>query len=150
MSEQLCAPMAISETEKIACGFNIVARGLSSALARAVEGHNLSAMEASLLLKMDIGMDSPSKIASCMGIDASNLSRLIRKLEEKEFATREVDDSNRSRAIIKLTAKGQREATAIRPKIRQMEETIMSALTESELKNLKHVLQKLCETLNSV
>ncbi len=135
----------LNETESIACWINRVARELSSANARAVASHDLTSMEANLLIRMDLGMKSPSEIATCLGVDASNLSRLIRSLEAAGLATREVDDKNRSRAILQLTRKGKKKAAAVHPDKRRMEESIASRLTEAEIRNLLRILRKLCE-----
>ena len=140
----------MSETESIACWINRVARALASANTRAVAPHDLTSMQANLLMRMDLGMDSPSEIATCLGIDASNLSRLIRGLEADGFATREVDDNNRSRAILRLTRKGKNKAAAVHPDKRRMEESIVSTLTKAEIRNLLRILRKLTETCQTL
>lgn len=142
-----CESVLISDQERIACGLHIASRGLSAALAGAVERHGLSWMEANLLLKLDFGLDSPSQIATYLGIDASNLSRLMRKLEKAELIERTVDDSNRSRVIIKLTSAGKKRARDMKPDVRKMEKTVMSVLTESELKTLQRILKKICVSM---
>lgn len=146
----MLSEMQLTETENIACWINRVARELSSANARAVSSHDLTTMEANLLIRMDLGMESPSEIATCLGVDASNLSRLIRRLEAAGLATREVDDKNRSRAILRLTRKGKVKAAAVRPDKRRMEEDIVSGLTEAEIRNLLRILRKLSETCHTL
>ena len=141
---QSCASLPISDQERVACGLHIASRGLASALANAVRPHGLNGMEANLLLKLDLGFSSPSEIATYLGIDASNLSRLMRKLEESELVQREIDRSNRSRVIIRLTAKGRRLARKIKPHVRAMEKQALSVLSHSELGTLKNLLQKVC------
>ena len=136
----------MNEIESIACWINRVAHELSSANARAVASHDLTAMEANLLIRMDLGMESPSEIATCLGVDASNLSRLIRGLEAAGLATRKVDDKNRSRAILRLTRKGRDKAAAVHPDKRRMEESIVPRLTDAEIRNLLRILRKLTET----
>ncbi len=142
-----CLAIPVSDHERIACGLHIASRGLSSALATAVQPHGLNGMEANLLLKLKLGLDSPSEIANFLGVDASNLSRLMRKLERAELIRRTVDESNRSRVVIKLTAKGKRLATKIEPDVRNVEKEVMSALSESELASLKKILLKMCVDL---
>lgn len=139
-----CDAVPVSDQERIACGLHIASRGLSSALAGAVQKHGLNGMEANLLLKLDMGLDSPSEIATYLGIDASNLSRLMRKLEKENLIKREVDDENRSRVIIRLTAKGKKLAVQIKPDVRKMEQEVMSMLSDNELNSLKKILKKMC------
>lgn len=142
-----CEAMPVSDQERIACGLHIASRGLSSALANAVKPHGLNGLEANLLLKLDLGLDSPSEIATYLGIDASNLSRLMRKLEAAKLLKRTIDDANRSRVIITLTSKGKKLAARIKPDVREMEKRVMAALSESELKALKKTLTKMCVCL---
>lgn len=142
-----CASLPISDHERVACGLHIASRGLASALANSVRPHGLNGMEANLLMKLDLGFNSPSEIATYLGIDASNLSRLMRKLEESKLVSREIDESNRSRIVIRLTAKGRHLARKIKPDVREMEEQALAALSKSELKTLKNLLQKVCADL---
>lgn len=136
--------MEVSDQERIACGLHIASRSLSSAMAAAVAPHGLSGMEANLLLKLDKGLNSPSEIATYLGIDASNLSRLMRKMQNAELIRREVDATNRSRVIIELTAKGKRLTKKIKPDVREMEKSVMSVLTAKELTTLQKILMKMC------
>lgn len=142
-------PAAMTDAEQVCCWTNRIAREMSSATSRAVAAHDLSAMEANILIRIDFGLNSPTKIANCLGIDVSNVSRLIRTLEKKELATREVDDENRSRAILRLTKKGRQKVAEARPDKRQMEETIMSALSDNERKSLLRIARKLSEALQA-
>lgn len=142
-----CDAVPISDQERIACGLHIASRGLSTALSNAVQPHGLNGMEANLLLKLDFGLNSPSEIATYLGIDASNLSRLMRKLEKADLIRRDVDDENRSRVIISLTSTGKKLAKKLKPDIRKMEQDVMSVLSESELKTFTKLLKKMCLSL---
>ncbi len=141
---QSCEELPISDEERVACGLHIASRGLASALANAVRPHGLNGMEANLLLKLDLGFSSPSEIATYLGIDASNLSRLMRKMEEADLVSREIDESHRSRIIIRLTSKGRKLARKVRPDVNAMEKEALATLSNSELKTLKGILQKVC------
>ncbi len=142
-----CEAMPVSDHERIACGLHIASRGLSAALTRAVQPHGLNGMEANLLLKLRMGLTSPSEIAKYIGIDASNLSRLMRKLEKAELISRAVDEDNRSRIVIELTPRGEALAAKIEPDVRAMEKDVLAALTETDLQRLKKILQKMCVSL---
>lgn len=142
-----CDAMPVSDHERIACGLHIASRGLSSALAAAVKPHGLNGMEANLLLKLDLGLDSPSEIATYLGIDASNLSRLMRRMEQQQYLNREIDDDNRSRVVISLTAKGRRLARKIAPAVRAMEREVLSVLSATDVTKLKKILKKMCVSL---
>ena len=144
---QSCASLPVSDQERVACGLHIASRGLASALASAVRPHGLNGMEANLLMKLDLGFTSPSEIATYLGIDASNLSRLMRRLEDSELVERDIDESNRSRVVIRLTAKGRRLARRIKPDVREMEQRALAVLSKAELKTLKNILQKVCTDL---
>lgn len=134
---------AISEAEKIACWINKVAREISTATSAAVDRHDLTATEANMLMRMRDGLTSPSDIARCLGVESSNLSRLIRRLETKRLLTREVDDRNRSRAIVRLTDAGRRKAAEVRPDKRAFEERLVAALTPVEAATLRGLLERI-------
>ena len=142
-----CETLQVTDHERVSCGLHLASRGLSSALAAAAEPFGLNGMEANLLLKLHIGFDSPSEIATYLGIDASNLSRLMRRLESSNLLRRSVDESNRSRVIISLTPKGKKLASKLKPAVREMEQRVMSALSAQELKTLQKLLKKMCTEL---
>lgn len=139
--------LSFSDREVISCGITKVSKGLSSALSSTVSPEDLTSSEASLILKLDLGLTSPGDISACMGIDATNLSRVIRSSEDKGLITREVDDTNRSKVILGLTREGQKKVDRVKPKIQAMEKKTMSALSEKEAADLKRLLQKMCVSL---
>ena len=137
----------MSEAEKIACWINRVAREMSTATTKAVETYGLSGAQTKLLLRLSIGINSPSAIARCVGIEASNMSRLIRALEGKNLVIREVNDNDRSRAILSLTKEGRQVVEQIRPLTKCLEEEIVGALSARETKTLIESLKKLSQAL---
>lgn len=140
---------SMSEAERIACWVNKVAREMSAATTKAVGEHDLSGTQSKLLLRLQLGMDSPSEIARCVGIDASNMSRLIRALEARGLVVRAVDEENRSRAVLTLTKAGEATAREIRPLTKRVEEEVIGSLNAKSRKTLIDSLRKLSETLNS-
>lgn len=142
-----CEDLPVTDHERIVCGLNMASRGLASALAEVVSPHGLNGTEANLIQKLDLGHTSPTEIATWLGIDNSTLSRVARKLEERGIVKREVDEANRSRLQISLTAEGKRTADAIRGDVRKMEEELLSELSRKDIEDFKRVLQKLCISL---
>lgn len=82
-----------------------------------------------------------------IGVDASALSRQIRNLEERRLIERHVDDDNRTRARLTLTADGRKLARDIDPHADQVQEIITSALSREELRTLDRVLEKMSAAL---
>ena len=79
-----------------------------------------------------------------MGVDRSDMVRLVDSLEKRHLAKR-VKDKDRRRQIISITKKGVKAHNALRPLVTQAED---SALDESTSKQLKH-LNKLAKAIIS-
>ena len=137
----------VSEAEMIACWVNRLSRELSSMISTVVAEYGLSAAQAKMLLRLHFGIDSPKAIADCMGIDASNISRLTRSLEAKNLIRREVDEENRSRVILSLTDQGQSMVDQVRPFTRKAEEDVVNALSSEEREQLVATLKKLSNAI---
>lgn len=139
-----CESLPVTEHERVACGLHIASRRVASELTQAAAKHGLSGMEANFILKMNLGADSPTIIATCLGVEPSNLSRLMRRLEKDGLVKRHTDESNRSRVRVTLTARGKTKAKALKPDMLKAEQNVLSGLNDKELKQLRNVLQKLC------
>lgn len=131
----------------LSCKLKTLSRQLTACAGRLLEPFDVTPIQASILYELATGETSPSKVALSIGVDASALSRQIRSLEERNLIERQVDDDNRTRARLTLTAEGRKLARDIDPHADQVQEIITSALSREELRTLDKVLEKMSTAL---
>lgn len=76
-----------------------------------------------------------------LGIEPGSMSEILGKLEEKGFLTKEKDENDRRRMLIRLTEEGKKAAKA--EDVKGSTEGIFSSLKEEEQEQLKEMLQRL-------
>ncbi|MEM1025961.1 MAG: MarR family transcriptional regulator [Myxococcota bacterium] len=136
--------LALSDVERVAGGLHIASRLISAATARAVRGQEISAAEATFILKLKQGLGSPSQIATCLGLDPSNVSRMMRNLEARGLVRRSMVEENRARISVTLTDAGEAAASQVAPAIRHAESAVLAALDEDEIKQMRRWLERVC------
>lgn len=86
----------------------MIARGNTIYLNHHLEDFEINATQLHLLFEISHQCDiNQEKIAERCNINKGSVARSIRKLEEKELITRQIDDANRRQNKISLTAKGE-------------------------------------------
>ncbi len=88
---------------------------------------------------------SQATLGEILGVDRSDMVRLVDSLERRHLAKRVKDPKDRRRQIISITKKGVKAHNALRPLVTKAED---SALDESTSKQLKH-LNKLAKAIIS-
>jgi DNA-binding MarR family transcriptional regulator len=86
---------------------------------------------------------SQSTLGEVIGVDRSDMVRLVDALEKRSLAHRVKDPKDRRRQIISVTKKGRKTQGALSPIVRDAEDR---ALDESTSKQLKH-LKKLAKSI---
>lgn len=89
---------------------------------------------------------SQSALSEMLGIDASDMVRLIDSLEERKWAKRERDPRDRRRQIVSSTKKGTKAQDELASLVSQAEHI---ALDESNRKQLKHLRKLTVSVFNS-
>ena len=89
------------------------------------------------------------ELSDSLRTSESLTTRVLKSLEEKGYVTREVDEKNKRRKIIKITPKGQETATKIKKYQKEWENEVFEFLTTNEFtefkSNLKNSLIKSIE-----
>jgi len=140
-------PVENEHDRSTACMVKMLARDITSFVNRLLEPTGVSSSQAEFLAFMHFGLDSPSKIADMMGVDASNLSRMIRQFEDKGWLIRRVDDSNRTRVELELTAQGRAQAARIDPHAAIVAESLERSLKPEEAEEFRRLLVKVATSL---
>ena len=136
--------------QSLSCRVNLLSREMHSAAARLLAPHEVTPTQALLLFVLQHGETMPSRMARTMNTDAANLSRLIRTFEDRGWITREVDDDNRTRAIVRLTAAGKRKARQVDDHAIVIQDAMKKALSKDEMRVFERAMQKLHRVLSDL
>lgn len=135
------------EAGSIACKLRLLSREISASANRLLEPLDLTPGQSEFLYHLTHGESSPSVIARRMGIDASNLSRMIRQFEERGLIKRKTDPDNRRRVSLVATAAGRSIAKASDPHAELIQNAITQALTDPQRRTLMKSICKISEAL---
>ncbi|HOX48002.1 MAG TPA: winged helix DNA-binding protein [Spirochaetales bacterium] len=83
--------------------------------------------EAVVLSSLGRGIRSPSEIAAATGIGASNLSRILKTLEERGLVERNIDDKDKRRFRFALTPAGHETLVAVEGSRLEIPEELLEA-----------------------
>lgn len=86
---------------------------------------------------------SQAELGEIIGVDRSDMVRLVDSLEKRKLAKRDKDPNDRRRQIISVTKKGRKAQLVLSPIVQTAED---DALDESTSKQLKH-LKKLAKSI---
>ncbi|MGV0869137.1 MarR family winged helix-turn-helix transcriptional regulator [Corynebacterium kalidii] len=86
---------------------------------------------------------SQAELGEIIGVDRSDMVRLVDSLEKRKLAKRDKDPKDRRRQIISVTKKGHKTQLMLSPIVQNAED---EALDESTSKQLKH-LKKLAKSI---
>jgi DNA-binding MarR family transcriptional regulator len=111
--------------------------------ARLAERPGLTLWEYAALAELaDQGAVAQHVLAAGLGIDASDMVRLMDDLIAKGLVARDRDPADRRRYRIDLTAKGRRTAKTARTVIQEVEQTTLQPLSAAERATLLKLVAK--------
>ena len=127
----------------------MISRGHTIYLNHHLEEYGINASQQHLLFEISHQKNiNQEKIATRCNINKGAVARSIRKLEEKELVTRQIDDANRRQNIISLTDKGEETLTESINLLKKWEKEVFDQnIIEKELlqKALKDIAIKTME-----
>ncbi|MBL8966297.1 MAG: winged helix DNA-binding protein [Spirochaetaceae bacterium] len=91
------------------------------------DSQSVGLMEAVVLCSLGKALTSPTEISKATGISASNLSRVLRNLEERRFVERNIDDIDKRRLRFALTSEGHSRLASIQASGLEIPEELASA-----------------------
>ncbi len=139
----------VAQTRSIACKVRLLTRELNGFVSEALESFDVTPSQADCLYFLSRGETQPSVIAQQIGLDPSNLSRMIRQFEDRGWIERRVDESNRTRVTLVLTEVGRAVASGIDPHASFVQQTIEKALGADELEGFRAALDRIAGALES-
>jgi len=91
-------------------------------------------------------VSTPAAIADQLGVDRSGITRLLDRLEKKEYVEREHDRLDRRSVKLHITPKGKKLMSTINSLAYQHQENFLEELHLSERRGFKKELQKMLRT----
>lgn len=127
-------------------GFLLIRLGLQYKT-RAVEQltqHGFSQYHYSVLAMLDERpRETQAAIADSLGVDRSQLVRVLDGLEERGLISRLRDRSDRRRHMVSLTAAGRRQLRRLRDTVDRLEDDLLAPLDEADRETLHALLLRL-------
>jgi MarR family transcriptional regulator, temperature-dependent positive regulator of motility len=100
---------------------------------------------ATLFCAAHLGDITATDVVSLTGIPKNSVSRAVKRLTEERWLHSQADEADGRRAILKLTAAGQRVYERILPRFRERQDRMMAVLSPAERAEFNRLLDKLVE-----
>lgn len=120
-----------------------VRRHTKDEVERALASHDSTMREYWILACVEVQPMSQRQLSELLGIDASDMVRLIDSLETNNWVTRERDPKDRRRQIVAATKKGSKALTKLSADVAEAEDRALEASSSKQLKSLRKLSQAL-------
>ncbi len=129
---------------------NQVARSTRGLLARQLAASGLYAGQDALMLALDTqDGQTPSQIATRLGVRAPTITKTINRLAEKGFVRKSASEIDGRLAHVHLTEEGRAVIEAIRAAVEASETLAVEGLSGKDVKTLVKLLRKVDRNLHS-
>lgn len=120
-----------------------VRRHTKDEVERTLATHDSTMREYWILACVDGQPMSQRQLSELLGIDASDMVRLIDSLETSNWVTRERDPKDRRRQIVAATKKGTKALARLAADVAEAEDRALEASSSKQLKSLRKLSQAL-------
>jgi DNA-binding MarR family transcriptional regulator len=119
---------------------------MSHELDQAMEPHGLTNAQWLPLMKLSAGQaHTAAELSRCCELDASAITRLLDRLEDKALCQRVRSSEDRRVVNLALTSEGHQAAEVIPEVLCQVQNRLLSGFSEAEWAQLKSLLQRLVD-----
>jgi len=127
-----------------------LARGMRRRIEQAVAPTGLRARELLALQHLqERGPSAQQTLAELVGVDATNLVAILNRLDDAGLIDRRRDRTDRRRAIIALSREGEQLLVALDRALRDVDDEILSPLTDAERQILHGLLSRAVQHMAS-
>lgn len=120
--------------------------GISNFYSQISERYELSQASGFVLLNIDSKSGSAAtKIAPRMGMQATSLSRILKKMEDDGLIYRKSDKNDRRSVIIHLTQEGKKKKRVAKKVVKEFNQYIIDRLNRPKLESFFSVMQDIGE-----
>jgi len=137
-------PVRARDEEAVSTLVFHLGRELRTALDRRFESHGITSQQAALLLLSRLLKEpSPIKMAARLGTDAAGMTRLLDRLERKQFIARRVSPDDRRLVVIELGPRSKHLLPRLVPEFKWAEKGLLDGFKKSEVDELNKMLRRL-------
>lgn len=112
--------------------------------------HDMSLSSASVLLNIDVKNGTPStSLGPKMGLEPRSLTRMIKKLESRNFIYRRSSDIDKRVVLICLTEEGIKAREIAKKNVFQLNEAVIKNVLKKDLDSFYKVIDIIQLTLNN-
>ncbi|OLF53099.1 MarR family winged helix-turn-helix transcriptional regulator [Pseudomonas chlororaphis] len=109
-----------------------------------MEPHGITAAQFKVLIIMaQFGVDTPAELCRHLSLDSGSMTRMLDRLEQKDFLDRKRSEHDRRQVRLVLTEEGQKLADRLPHIGADAMNELAGAITPEELKSLERILKKI-------
>ncbi|AKA23778.1 MarR family winged helix-turn-helix transcriptional regulator [Pseudomonas chlororaphis] len=109
-----------------------------------MEPHGITAAQFKVLIIMaQFGVDTPAELCRYLSLDSGSMTRMLDRLEQKDFLARRRSEHDRRQVRLVLTEEGQKLANCLPHIGADAMNELAGAITPEELKTLERILKKI-------
>ena len=109
-----------------------------------MEPHGITAAQFMVLIIMaQFGVDTPAELCRHLSLDSGSMTRMLDRLEQKDFLARKRCEADRRQVQLVLTAQGQALADRLPQIGAEAMNELAGALSSEELRSLEAILKKI-------
>ncbi|WP_095109986.1 MarR family winged helix-turn-helix transcriptional regulator [Pseudomonas sp. Irchel 3E20] len=109
-----------------------------------MEPHGITAAQFKVLIIMaQFGVDTPAELCRHLSLDSGSMTRMLDRLEQKDFLARKRCEADRRQVQLVLTAQGQALADRLPQIGAEAMNELAGALSSEELRSLEAILKKI-------
>ena len=109
-----------------------------------MEPHGITAAQFKVLIIMaQFGVDTPAELCRHLSLDSGSMTRMLDRLEQKDFLARKRCEADRRQVQLVLTAEGQRLADMLPHIGAKALNQLAGVLEPGELETLERILKKM-------
>jgi len=119
---------------------------ISNFYSQIADRHNISQTTGFVLMNIHDKQGTPAtKIAPMMGMKATSLSRILKKMEEDELIYRKDDEHDKRSVRVHLTKEGRKKKKVAKKVVREFNQFIIDRLNKSKLESFFSVMEDIGE-----
>src|SRR6266851_1627841 len=123
--------------------------GVTGSDARAAVASSLLIAQLARQHLRERGPSAQQTLVELLGVDATNLVAVLNNLEDADLIRRRRDRTDRRRAIIELSSKGEHVLAELDRALRQIDDEVLATLTRSQRETLNRLLANAVEHIHA-
>jgi DNA-binding MarR family transcriptional regulator len=126
-----------------------VTRDSTTQLDRRFASLGVTTQQAALLVNASSGVTSPSQLMAAVGTDTAGMTRLLDRLEAKEFLRRSPNPDDRRSVLVEPTERGLALVPDLTPVFGEMARQLFAGFSDDEIADFTSFLRRMRENLKS-